>query len=72
MNPNGYIMTNNHVVSGASDVEIFTQDRKSQTREHAQPELIDQQKLPSRVSTVPANKPATPDTGGYPEPNWLP
>ncbi len=28
VNPNGYIMTNNHVVSGASDVEIFTQDRK--------------------------------------------
>jgi serine protease Do len=26
--PNGYIMTNSHVVSGASDVEIFTQDRK--------------------------------------------
>ena len=24
----GYIVTNNHVVSGASDVEIFTQDRK--------------------------------------------
>ncbi|HZP34510.1 MAG TPA: DegQ family serine endoprotease [Candidatus Acidoferrales bacterium] len=28
VNPNGYILTNNHVVSGASDVEIFTQDKK--------------------------------------------
>jgi serine protease Do len=28
VNPDGYILTNNHVVSGASDVEIFTQDRK--------------------------------------------
>jgi serine protease Do len=28
VNSNGYILTNNHVVSGASDVEIFTQDRK--------------------------------------------
>ena len=28
VNSDGYILTNNHVVSGASDVEIFTQDRK--------------------------------------------
>jgi serine protease Do len=28
VNPEGYILTNNHVVSGASDVEVFTQDRK--------------------------------------------
>jgi serine protease Do len=28
VNPNGYILTNNHVVSGASDVEVFTRDRK--------------------------------------------
>ncbi len=28
VNPNGYILTNNHVVAGASDVEVFTQDRK--------------------------------------------
>lgn len=28
VNPDGYILTNNHVVSGASDVEVFTQDRK--------------------------------------------
>jgi len=28
VNPNGYILTNNHVVSGASDVEVFTQDQR--------------------------------------------
>jgi serine protease Do len=28
VNPDGYILTNNHVVSEASDVEVFTQDRK--------------------------------------------
>jgi serine protease Do len=28
VNPNGYILTNNHVVSGALDVEVFTQDRQ--------------------------------------------
>jgi len=28
VNPDGYILTNNHVVTGASDVEIFTQDRR--------------------------------------------
>jgi len=28
VNPNGFILTNNHVVSGASDVQVFTQDRK--------------------------------------------
>lgn len=28
VNPNGYILTNNHVVSGASDIEVFTQDKK--------------------------------------------
>ena len=28
VNPDGYIMTNNHVVANASDVEVFTQDRK--------------------------------------------
>ena len=28
VNPDGYILTNNHVVSGASDIEAFTQDRK--------------------------------------------
>jgi len=28
VSPDGYILTNNHVVSGASDVEVFTQDRK--------------------------------------------
>ena len=28
VNPDGYILTNNHVVTGASDVEIFTQSRK--------------------------------------------
>ncbi len=28
VNPDGYILTNNHVVSGAEDVEIFTQDKR--------------------------------------------
>lgn len=28
VNPNGYILTNNHVVSGATDVEVYTQDQK--------------------------------------------
>lgn len=28
VNPNGYILTNNHVVSGASDIEVFTKDKK--------------------------------------------
>src|SRR5579883_689836 len=28
LNPDGYIVTNNHVVAGASDVEVFTQSRK--------------------------------------------
>ena len=28
VNSNGYILTNNHVVSGGSDIEVFTQDRK--------------------------------------------
>ncbi|MGH9680499.1 MAG: trypsin-like peptidase domain-containing protein, partial [Candidatus Acidiferrales bacterium] len=28
VNPDGYILTNNHVVAEASDVEVFTQDRK--------------------------------------------
>ena len=28
VNPDGYILTNNHVVAGASDVQVFTQDRK--------------------------------------------
>ena len=28
VNPDGYILTNNHVVAGASDIEVFTQDRK--------------------------------------------
>jgi serine protease Do len=28
VNPDGYIITNNHVVSGATDVEVFTQDKK--------------------------------------------
>ena len=28
VNSDGYVLTNNHVVSGALDVEIFTQDRK--------------------------------------------
>jgi serine protease Do len=28
VNSDGYILTNNHVISGASDVEVFTQSRK--------------------------------------------
>src|SRR5271168_5103135 len=28
VNPDGYILTNNHVVSGASDIEVFTKDKK--------------------------------------------
>jgi serine protease Do len=28
VNPDGYILTNNHVVEGASDIEVFTQDKK--------------------------------------------
>jgi serine protease Do len=28
VNPDGYILTNDHVVSGASDIEVFTQDKK--------------------------------------------
>src|SRR6202008_2265904 len=28
VNPDGYILTNNHVVSGASDIQVFTQDKK--------------------------------------------
>ena len=28
VNPNGYLLTNNHVISGASDIEVFTQDKK--------------------------------------------
>jgi serine protease Do len=28
VNPDGYILTNNHVVSGASDIEVYTQDKK--------------------------------------------
>jgi len=28
VNPDGYILTNNHVVSGASDVEVYTPDQK--------------------------------------------
>ena len=28
VNPDGYILTNNHVVSGASDIEVFTRDKK--------------------------------------------
>jgi S1-C subfamily serine protease len=28
VNPDGYILTNDHVVSGASDIELFTRDKK--------------------------------------------
>ena len=28
VNPDGYILTNNHVIAGASDIEVFTRDRK--------------------------------------------
>ncbi len=28
VNPNGYILTNNHAVSGASDVEVYTTDKR--------------------------------------------
>lgn len=28
VNSDGYILTNNHVIAGASDIEVFTQDRK--------------------------------------------
>jgi serine protease Do len=28
VNPDGYVLTNNHVVEDASDVEVFTQDRR--------------------------------------------
>jgi serine protease Do len=28
VNPDGYIVTNNHVISGASDVEVYTTERK--------------------------------------------
>jgi serine protease Do len=28
VNPNGYILTNNHVVSEASDIEVFTQNKR--------------------------------------------
>lgn len=28
INPDGYILTNNHVVEGSSDVEVFTQERQ--------------------------------------------
>ena len=28
VNPNGYLLTNNHVIEGASDVRVFTTDRK--------------------------------------------
>lgn len=28
VNPEGYIITNNHVIDGASDIEVFTQDKK--------------------------------------------
>jgi serine protease Do len=28
VNPDGYILTNNHVISGASDIEVFTRDQK--------------------------------------------
>ncbi|HKV24740.1 MAG TPA: Do family serine endopeptidase [Candidatus Acidoferrum sp.] len=28
VNPNGYLLTNNHVVDGATDIEVFTRDKK--------------------------------------------
>jgi serine protease Do len=28
VNPDGYILTNNHVIEGATDIEVFTQDKK--------------------------------------------
>ena len=28
VNPDGYILTNDHVISGASDIEVYTQDKK--------------------------------------------
>jgi|SRR5690242_1201291 len=31
VNPNGYILTNNHVVEGATDVSVFTRDKKKYT-----------------------------------------
>jgi Do/DeqQ family serine protease len=31
VNPNGYILTNNHVVAGATDVDVFTRDKKKYT-----------------------------------------
>jgi serine protease Do len=31
VNPNGYILTNNHVVSGATDIQVFTRDKKKYT-----------------------------------------
>jgi serine protease Do len=31
INPNGYILTNNHVVSGATDVDVFTRNKKKYT-----------------------------------------
>lgn len=31
VNPNGYILTNNHVIDGATDVSVFTRDKKKYT-----------------------------------------
>jgi serine protease Do len=31
VNPNGYILTNNHVVSGATDIQVFTNDQRKFT-----------------------------------------
>src|SRR5262249_39125743 len=31
VNPDGYILTNNHVVDGATDISVFTRDRKKFT-----------------------------------------
>ena len=31
VNPDGYILTNNHVVAGASDIQVFTPDKKKYT-----------------------------------------